>query len=147
MLIEKKGDIWDDQYDEYWKVIPTNGDVNRFGLAIMGKGVALQAADKFPSLRKDLGVSLKTNGLGVKLYPDQRLIIFPVKYHWKYKASKRLIAISSKQLQRFITTTEMKIVMPRVGCGNGGLQWQSVQPVLQKYFSTITNEIIVLEYT
>ena len=80
MLTESVGDIWDVQYKDYWRVIPTNGSVNSIGLAIMGKGVALQAVLRFPKLSDDLGRSLRQEGLNVKLYQDRGLIIFPVKF-------------------------------------------------------------------
>jgi hypothetical protein len=44
------GNIWD-YYDKgHWIVITTNGIVNKNGEAIMGRGVALEAAKKFKDL-------------------------------------------------------------------------------------------------
>lgn len=41
-------DIWDLQQGSAWVVVPTNGVINAKGAAVMGKGMAAQAAKRFP---------------------------------------------------------------------------------------------------
>ncbi len=146
MITESTGDIWDLAYNDYWRVIPTNGSVNSSGKAVMGRGVALQAAKKFPNLQLDLAEDLHAQGLRTLLYVDRGLIIFPVKFEWSQRASLTLIGKSCDQLKDLLYGTQMKIVMPRVGCGNGWLEWSSVKPILELRFEDVQNEIVVLEY-
>lgn len=50
------GDLWAVEAD--FRSIPTNGDVNSKGSAIMGTGVALQARKRFPWVVEELGGAL-----------------------------------------------------------------------------------------
>ncbi len=144
MISEKTGDIWDVAYNDFWRVIPTNGSVNRSGLAVMGRGVALQAARRYLHLQLDLGRDLKKSGLRTLLYSDKGLVIFPVKFQWMQKASLTLIDKSACQLVELLGRA--KIVMPRVGAGNGRLDWTSVKKYLYPRLEESKGEIIVLEY-
>jgi hypothetical protein len=60
----------------------------------------------------------------------------PVKSQYYLKADKVLIENSMKQLVNLANLPENKkkwksIVIPRPGCGNGGLNWESeVKPIL-----------------
>jgi len=56
---EINGNIWE-QYDlGRWIVITTNGEVRKDGACVMGRGIAKQAADKFPDLPYTLGSTIK----------------------------------------------------------------------------------------
>jgi len=60
---------------------------------------------------------------------------FPVKHKWFYKADLKLIKRSCKELVKLVDRDEYKkVVLPRVGCGNGKLEWIDVKPILKKYF-------------
>ena len=61
-MIEKKGNIWEHHAAGGWVAIPTNGCVRRDGSAVMGAGVALQAARKFPGLAAELGQRIRAHG-------------------------------------------------------------------------------------
>jgi hypothetical protein len=50
-----RGDLWnlaeeDAKIGAVAVCIPTNGDVNRWGQAVMGRGVAMQARERFPGI-------------------------------------------------------------------------------------------------
>src|SRR3990172_5870402 len=61
MLDVIRGDIWVEynRRSDARLVIPTNGIVNRFGAAVMGRGLALQVARRFPNVPTALGRALK----------------------------------------------------------------------------------------
>jgi hypothetical protein len=99
-MIERQGDLWDIArwvHNDFqpWIVVPTNGQVGFNGRAVMGAGVALQAAQKFPNLPKELGRLLKLRGNTVQRFSDLALsggglegtffdlITLPTKQHWK----------------------------------------------------------------
>jgi len=52
---EITGDIWDFYEKGFWIVITTNGNVKDNGEAVMGKGIALQARQRYPLLPSMLG--------------------------------------------------------------------------------------------
>lgn len=133
-LKEIIGDIWDYHSNNNAIVIPTNGTVNSKGLAVMGRGLALQASKKYPQLRKQLAQLLSKNGNKCYLQMNN-IITFPVKYNWNEKADIELIKKSCIELNGYIPVYR-QIYIPRVGCGNGQLQWKDVKPVLEALLIT-----------
>ena len=145
MITELRKDIWSPDFDSYWRCITTNGVVAANGEAVMGAGVALEAATQYPWLKKRLGEALRKQ-LCVQLVPEARLIIFPVKHDWRQKASLTLIGQSCEALRKVIDGTGMKIVLPRPGCGirTGQLKWEDVKPLIKEELGGLKNEIVVV---
>jgi hypothetical protein len=139
-MLEITGNIWDYHKDNNWIVITTNGDVRKDGAAVMGRGIALQAAQRFPKLPQEFGKLLQENGNQMCIFPLYRLITFPVKNHWYEKASLDLIWASAIDLA-LLTETPLRanpttmFYMVRPGCGNGQLQWKDVKPLLTDVLS------------
>ena len=126
------GNIWD-YFGEYSSiVIPTNGSIKRNGAAVMGKGLALQARERFKGIDKILGGLLQSYGEIPFLLP-YNLISFPTKWEWYEKADLKLIAASANILAGMISIYKLGLIyMPKIGCGNGGLLWEEVEPILEK---------------
>ena len=137
---EVVGNLWN-YYGKAVIVITTNGFVKNNGECVMGKGCAFEAKKRFPALPMKLGALIKEHGNKVH-YADE-VVAFPVKHNWWEKADVRLIERSAVEL---VDLTNQKawenVVIPRPGCGNGGLEWEAVKPILEKYlddrFSVIT---------
>lgn len=136
-----RGDLWQlaDEEVPFGKVavcITTNGDVNRFGQAVMGRGVALEAKTHYPSLAGRLGSNLRSpHGNIVYLFREEPydIITFPVKHHWHEEADPELIVRSAHQLEALAGHSDLAwdvILLPRPGCGNGGLDWADVKPLI-----------------
>lgn len=140
-MIEGTGDLWDFYKDGYWVVIPTNGTVKRDGKAVMGAGLALDAARAFPDLPKKLGALLNDNGNHVRIIVDYRLIIFPTKKHWMDNSTLGLIKQSASELKKLLKTDlkDVKVCSPRVGCGLGKLSWDKVKPLLEGLNIVVVN--------
>lgn len=136
-MIEAKGNIWEYHNKGYLTVIPTNGALKNNGENVMGKGLALQAKQRFPDLPLKLGTAIKYNGNNVYLFPEYRTISFPVKHHWSEKADLRLINTSALQLldvlEMIVASVPIKVALPKVGCGAGNLNWEEVKPILSKH--------------
>ena len=140
-MTEVKGDIW--TFHEWGQpiVVPTNGSVNARGECVMGRGVALQAARKFPSLPRDLGARIQlTDDLRVLRFIQLNLFAFPVKFNWREAADLKLIERSACQLAMILddlaenrANAPQTVYLPRVGCGNGRLLWKNVKPVLVRH--------------
>lgn len=84
-MIEIHGDLWD-YYDRgFICCITTNGYVKKDRRAVMGRGTAKQALERFPDIDLELGFLIKTlNPLYVLWLPypspqNRRLLAFPVK--------------------------------------------------------------------
>lgn len=130
-MIEAIGDLWKDRLLASAICITTNGDVNREGRAVMGRGVAKQAAERFPQLPRLVACSIWAIGNHVAPILEN-LVTFPVKHHWDEKADFHLIERSARELVQLANDVRWTdIRLPRPGCGNGGLRWQDVRPLLE----------------
>lgn len=165
-MILEKGDMWSIIGVTDWFLITTNPIVNKQGLAVMGRGIAKQAADKFPTLRKDFADKLvNRDGRRVNLSPVftigryevrssplnylLRVGCFMVKDHWKNRASLQLIESSTDKLLDVIETIDAlhnepkRIDLNFPGIGNGGLAREDVLPII----SRLPDNVHVWEYT
>jgi hypothetical protein len=138
-MLEVKGNLWD-YHNPYPVVITTNGNVKLSG-AVMGKGIAFEAKNRFPGLPKMLAQHIKMSGNVVKYFPEFNLFTFPTKNNWWEKSDLELITESCDRLlymMNFLgnrdTWTFEKVYMVRPGCNNGQLSWEIVKPVLEHYF-------------
>jgi hypothetical protein len=142
-----QGNIWDYKLDGY-VVVPTNGIITKAGEAVMGRGLAWQAKKMFPALPKKLARHLLTSGNVPGYFHEYSIITFPVKHHWKEAADLKLIKRSAQLLDRAIDPRtleepsaygiDLPVYMPKVGCGNGQLEWEQVRPILETYCPNVT---------
>ena len=143
-MIEVFGNLW--TYPADIRVITTNGAVNSRGQAVMGRGCAADARIRYPGADILLGAKIVQLGNKVHILKDPEppdntwLVTFPVKRHWKDMADKALIVSSCVQLLDTVAELEAKedrdlleVVMPRPGCGFGGLKWDMVKVILDHW--------------
>jgi hypothetical protein len=126
-------DIWS-LWDSGVVAITTNGAITRDGRAIPGRGVAKQAAERFPEMRTRLGQQLRLGGNHVyEILPG--LVSFPVEETPFSQPDRRLIRQSAEELRQLADQRGwQQIVVPRPGCGGGGLNWKEVRPLLADLF-------------
>ena len=129
-MLETVGDIW--EYSGRGVIaITTNGSVTRDGRAIFGRGVAKQAALRFAGLAEILGRRLSEQGNHVYDLGNG-IVTFPVEETPWSQPDLRIIARSAEELRRLADRSGWeRIVVPRPGCGGGGLSWQDVRPLLE----------------
>jgi hypothetical protein len=136
---EVSGNIWDFKSKQTPICITTNGFVKINGECVMGRGIAYQAARKYPKLPLELGKRIKSFGNNVFYFPDYDIITFPTKHHWADTADLKLIERSASNLLSMLIDDEYgvfaevtKIYLVRPGCSNGKLDWKDVKPVIEK---------------
>jgi len=130
---EASDDIWNYQ-GRAVIAITTSGSYARTGKAVMGRGVARQAALRFPELPLQLGEFLQKEGNHVhRLAGD--IVSFPVEESAWACPELRLIARSAEELREMADREGWPlVVVPRPGCGGGGLDWREVRPLLERHF-------------
>jgi hypothetical protein len=130
---ETAGDIW--QYTAGSIIaITTNGALTRDGRAIFGRGVARQAAARYPDLAEILGRLLAAQGNHV-FELGSGIVSFPVEETPWSLPDLRIIARSAQELRVLADLSGWdNIVVPRPGCGGGGLAWGEVRPILALHF-------------
>ena len=145
---EVSGDLFSYHADAI--VIPTNTQIRypkdtdphlAYPVAVMGAGLAKQAAEREPELPAWLGERISQHG-GEHVYvytletsdgeDPTYYACLPTKCHWKDRSSLGLITDMVHEL-RFIARAMAweLIALPRLGCGLGGLRWEDqVRPLL-----------------
>ena len=115
-------------------------------VGVMGKGIALQFKQAFPENTKAYEKACRAN----ELHPGKMLVVptgrispkyvinFPTKQHWKGKSKLAYIKAGLKALveevqERHVTS----IALPPLGCGNGGLDWSEVYPLIEAAFAEL----------
>lgn len=126
--------------------------VNTVG--VMGKGVALQFKEKFPLNYKLYRKACEKKEVVIgKMFVTQTgfltnpqyIINFPTKQHWKGFSKLEYIDSGLDDLVKIIKSLEIKsIALPPLGCGNGGLQWSVVKPLITSKMSDLTDLEVML---
>jgi hypothetical protein len=132
-MFETVGDIW--EYSTSGIIaITTNGSLTRDGRAVFGRGVAKQAFLRNPDFAEKLGTMLAEQGNHV-FYLGNGIVTFPVEDTAWSLPDLNIIARSAVELRRFADDSGWhKIIVPRPGCGGGGLSWKDVKPLLEPWF-------------
>ena len=129
------GNIWEQDCD--WLCITTNGVVKKDGRAVMGAGIALQAKQRYSNIDKILAEKIRERGNVVSsLLKDGKkwIISFPTKNDWRNQSDIELIKQSAIDIKKHFDRmkNKPKVLIPRPGCSNGGLDWKDVKVVLEK---------------
>ncbi|MBW4055494.1 MAG: ADP-ribose-binding protein [Proteobacteria bacterium] len=133
-MLETVGDIWEYADRGCVIVITTNGSMTRDGRAVFGRGVAKQATLCFPRLAEKLGRLLAEQGSHV-FDLGSGIVTFPVEETAWSQPDLRIIARSAEELRLLADRSGWeRVVVPRPGCGGGGLAWKDVQPLLAPWF-------------
>lgn len=121
--------------------------VNTVG--VMGKGIALQFKERFPMNFKIYADACKKGEMQVgkmlvvrenTLNGEKIIINFPTKTEWYKKSQYSYIEDGIKDLARVIEEYKItSIAIPPLGCGNGGLKWDKVKSIMEKYLSPLSN--------
>ncbi len=117
-------------------------------VGVMGKGVALEFKKRFPDMVKDYKQHCDKKKLkpGVPyLYSDlfgTSIINFPTKDHWRSASRlediQRGLDIFADQYKSWGVQS---IAFPPLGCGNGGLGWQVVGPLMYQKLTLLDVDV------
>ncbi len=144
MLTYVKGNL----FDSPAKVLVNT--VNTVG--VMGKGIAKTFKDIYPEMfarYMELCESKRFDIGNLWLYrTDHKWVLnFPTKKHWRNSSKLEYIDAG---LQKFVATYSdqniTSIAFPQLGCGNGELTWEEVEPLMMKYLRPLPINIFVYLY-
>lgn len=134
MIKYVKGNILDSQSD--FITIPVNC------VGVMGAGLALEFKKKYPIVFQWYKEDCQKSEIapGIPVFYNQ-VCLFPTKDHWKNPSKLEWIDIGLAILSnRWYEEGDFSIALPALGCGLGGLNWESeVKPLIEKYFSKHQN--------
>ncbi len=128
-MFEVIGDIWG-YAEKAVIVITTNGSLTKGGRAVIGRGVARQALLRFPEIADILGRQIAEHGSHV-FDLGGGIVSFPVEETAWSLPDLRIISRSAQELRQLADHSGwQKVLVPRPGCGGGGLAWRDVRPLL-----------------
>jgi O-acetyl-ADP-ribose deacetylase (regulator of RNase III) len=112
-------------------------------VGVMGKGIAAEFKRRYPGMFRRYAEHCKNGSLDIgKLYlyrtANKLILNFPTKKHWRHPSRLEYIEAG---LKKFVDTYAahgiVSISFPQLGCGNGGLPWSEVQPLMQRYLKDL----------
>jgi len=116
-------------------------------VGVMGKGIALQFKNKWPSNYRAYEDACKSSQVRVGkmfvfdsggLVKPNFIINFPTKDHWRGKSRIEYIRDGLADLVLNIKKLGIRsIAVPPLGCGNGGLNWNEVRLLIEKSFEEL----------
>jgi O-acetyl-ADP-ribose deacetylase (regulator of RNase III) len=140
---EAVGDMWEMPADAYCVttntefVVRADQDRHMHPFGIMGGGVAYEAARRFPGIERNLGKVLVFGGsepIVTTIWENPRVVCFPTKTKVHLNSNPHLIGSSCRRLMYWATYNNAKnILLPRPGCGLGGLRWEDVEPICAEF--------------
>ncbi len=113
-------------------------------VGVMGKGIALQFKQTFPENFQQYKKACDAKEVQPgrmftvptgKLFNPKYIINFPTKRHWREKSKIEDIQTGLKALVAEVQQLDINsIAIPALGCGNGGLDWLEVKPLIESAF-------------
>lgn len=148
MITYKNGNLLDDDAEALVNTVNCVG--------VMGKGIALAFRKAFPDNYALYRAACVANQIQIgslwvvsdyNLLTWKKMIInFPTKTHWRYPSEYAYVEAGLIALVSHLQTHPVStIAMPALGCGNGGLDWEIVRGMIEKYLSGLKVDIRVYE--
>ncbi|MHB9783268.1 macro domain-containing protein [Stenotrophomonas maltophilia] len=124
--------------------------VNTVG--VMGKGLAAEYRKLYPEMFERYREICSNQLLEVgKLWlwkgASQWVLNFPTKTHWRHPSKMEYVEAG---LKKFAETFEERgiteVAFPRLGCGNGGLVWENVRPLMEHYLRPLPIPVYIHDH-
>lgn len=116
-------------------------------VGVMGKGIALQFKNKWPDNFTQYQAACKAGEVrpgkmmvfDAGAYAQPHFIInFPTKDHWRGNSKLSFIQDGLQDLIAQLRVLDIRsIAIPPLGCGNGGLAWGEVKPLIEAAFAEL----------
>ncbi len=126
--------------------------VNTVG--VMGKGIALQFKRAYPAMFKAYEDAVKAKQVRIgkvhvwetnQMTGPRFILNFPTKGHWRAASRIDDVEAGLVDLIRVVRELGIKsIAVPPLGCGNGGLNWADVEPLIVATFEAVPYVDVVL---
>lgn len=141
MITYVKGDLFSSPAQVLVNAVNTVG--------VMGKGVALQFKESYPEMFRYYQQicdekKLKTGNISLWKGDTKWVLLFPTKEHWRYPSKMEYIEAGlQKFVQYYYRMGIESVAFPKLGCGNGKLDWQDVKIVMEKYLADLPIQVYI----
>lgn len=122
-------------------------------VGVMGKGIALHFKEREPKMFAAYARLCEQKKLAPgKLWLWQGttswILNFPTKIHWRNPSRLEWIEAGLKKFTSVYSSVGIReISFPRLGCGNGGLDWDDVRPLMERYLAELPISVYIHDYT
>lgn len=117
-------------------------------VGVMGKGIALEFKRRYPAMFEDYVTRcrLKQVRLGEPyVFRDlggTMILNFPTKSHWRSPSRLEDIEEGLEYFVRHAADWDVtSVAFPPLGCGNGGLAWEEVEPLIYRKLQGLPMDI------
>lgn len=118
----------------------------------MGKGLALAVKQRWPETYAEYKIAcdhrqLRPGGILITWQTKPAIIHVATKDHWRSPSQLEWIRLGVAALRAAVLTHGFRsLAIPALGCGNGGLSWAVVKPLIEEAFITMPTDVRVLLY-
>lgn len=148
MITLAKGNLLDSSAEALVNTVNTVG--------VMGKGIALMFKDRFPEnykayaaacARGEVRVGAMFVTEAVEVGGRRWIVNFPTKKHWRDPSKLEWVRDGLAALKELAHKKRIRsIAIPPLGCGNGGLDWALVRPMVETAFNDLPDvEAMIFE--
>jgi O-acetyl-ADP-ribose deacetylase (regulator of RNase III) len=123
-------------------------------VGFMGKGIALQFKQAWPENFENYAKACHSGEVRPgkmfifetgRMVNPKYIINFPTKRHWRGDSRIEDIESGLSALVRDVKRLGIRsVAVPPLGCGNGGLDWKDVGPLIHRAFDALPNVNVVL---
>lgn len=157
MITYKNGDLLKSNADILVNTVNTVG--------VMGKGIALQFKEKYPKMFEEYKnackcgelkhggdlwwwkINTNSRDLFSKKDKEKYVLCFATKENWRKSSKLEWIERGLVELSTYFNSDyfyefvhKTSIAFPKLGCSNGGLDWETqVKPVMERYLKELNN--------
>ncbi len=122
-------DVWELHEGGFWVLVPTNMCRKKDGSAVMGAGLAKDAALRYPGLAARYGRALGS-GRPMMSFPSWRLLLGPTKDDWRLPAKMGLVEqLLDRVAEWYRAHPGEAVVVAAPGCGRGGPGYRPVRDI------------------
>ena len=127
-------------------------------VGVMGAGVAAEFKKRYPEMYKDYVNRCRRKELkpgcpylwqNPSMFgegKDELIINFPTKDNWRDPSKYEYVEDGLMRMRDLLSHADgRKVVMPAVGCGHGGLNWERIKAMIVRYLSDVNANFIVTE--
>lgn len=146
MITEASGNLLDADTDALVNTVNTAG--------VMGKGIALQFKRAYPDMFREYARAAAAGEIRLgqmhvwetgSLSGPRYIINFPTKGHWRARSTISDIRHGLEDLVRVLQELNIEsVAIPPLGCGNGGLVWKDVQPLIWAALEAVPDVRVVV---
>lgn len=124
--------------------------VNTVG--VMGKGIAAEFKRRYPKMFDEYKLACDQGDLkpgSIWLWKGEQtwVLNFATKKHWRSPSRLEWIQSGLMQFRRDYGKLGIReIAFPRLGCGNGGLDWADVRPLMIKHLQDLPIKVYIHDF-